>query len=466
MGGPRAPGSKFTQELVDRSLGIEFKTLPAVAIERAKEGIFDVVGVALAGWDEPSGRIIARHAEEAYGAGGASVIGSDASLAPMGAALANGTLAHALDFDDTAWSYIGHASAVLLPAALAIGEMTGATGRELIAAYVAGFEAASCVGRRIAETFATRGWHLTSTVGVVGAAAAAGRLLGFDQATLAAAFGLAATQAAGLKANFGSMAKAFHAGMASRSGVEAALLARAGLAANRSVFEDPMGFFRAFAGRVPEADGNGSLAIVTDGIAFKRYPSCTGSHPAVDALLELRREHRLRVEEVESITCETTPEVLGELLYPFPQDASQARFSMNFALAVALSEGGLGIEHFSDEMLSRPEIRRLMKRCETIADPKISRPAGVRTPAAVVHIRLTGGGTISQRVDSAKGNPADPLSREELVRKFDACAPGRLRDPGQVEVLREMLLRLEDIEDLRDVTRLASGPDRTRRGAG
>lgn len=446
-----APGTKFTDELVGLVDGIEFDALPAEAIRVAKSGLLDATGVALAGWEEACSEIVFRHACAVYAGGSASVIGSDTRLAPMGAALANGTLAHALDFDDTAWSYIGHPSAVLLAAGLALGEPGRSSGRDLIAAYVAGFEVSHRVGRRVVESPTARGWHPTSAVGIFGAAAAAGKLLGDRRQTLARAFGLAATQAAGLRANFGWMAKPFHAGMAARGGVEAALLADAGLTASSSVFEDPLGFFQTFADREAEADGNGELAIVADGIAFKRYPSCTGSHPAVDAALELSREHDIRAEDVESIRCGTTPEVTAELVHPSPTEASQARFSMNFAVAVALVEGALELEHFSAEMLSREPVRDLMARCETVVDPGLVRPAGVRAPSGVVEIRLAGGKTVSKRVDSAKGNPANPLSTEELVEKFEICAARRLTDAARVGELRDALLNLEEMPDVAEI---------------
>ena len=426
-----------------------------------KSGLIDAIGVALAGWDEPVARTVFRHAENVYRGGSSFVIGSDASLAPMGAALVNGVLVHALDFDDTTWSYIGHPSAVLLPAALALAEPKHASGSELITAYAAGFEVASRVGCRVVDVSETRGWHLTSVVGIFGAAAAAGKLLGLTGCTLSHAFGLAASAAAGLKANFGWMAKPLHAGMAARNGVEAALFADAGVTASPDVFDHPLGFFRAFANREIESDlANGSLAIITDGIAFKQYPSCTGSHPVVEGALELRRDYDIRSKDVEHVMCGVTPEVPAELLYPIPEGPSQARFSMNFAVAVAIVEGQLKLEHFSTEVLSRPAIRELMECCETVVDPALVRPTGVRAPSGSIRIQLAGGKTVSSRVDSAKGNPGNPLSRQDVLDKFESCAVRRLRDSSRVESLADALLDLENVADIADLSTLAKARPR------
>ena len=445
----------LTGALVDLVDEIDFAGLPVEAVETAKAAILDGVGVALAGYGEEAAGVVLRHARAAYAGGAASILGADLRLAPIGAALVNGTLVHALDFDDTAWSYIGHPTAVILPAALAAGEHAGASGRELIAAYVAGFEVASRVGRPVAEILAERGWHLTSTVGVLGAAAAAGKLLGLTGRRLAQTLGAAATQAAGLKANFGWNAKPFHAGMAARSGVESAQLVDAGLSASPCVLDDRLGFFAAFTGAEPATQAQDGLAILGDGIAFKRYPSCTGTHAVIDALLALCGEHGIRPEDVELVTCGTTPEVPSELLHPFPDDADQARFSMNFAAAVALAEGAVELEHFSEEVLAQPLIRELMARCELVVDPRLDRPPAVRTPAALVEVRLTSGATVARRVDSAKGNPQNPLAPEELAAKFRACAARRLRDDGQVRALQETLLHLEELADVEEIATVA-----------
>ena len=440
----------FTDAVLDRFDAIVFDDLPAEAVACAKECVLDVVGVALAGWSEPESTMVFDYATSAYGAGPATVLGTQHRIAPEGAALVNGTLAHAHDYDDTSWSYIGHGSAVILPAALAVGEAQGASGRELIGAFVAGLEVAALVGAPLTGDFARRGWHLTSAVGVLGAAAAAGRLLGLDRDGLARALGVAAARAGGLKASFGYMAKPYQVGLAASGGVQAARLAQSGLTACPTALEAPLGYFSAFADAQAPPSVAGPLSIVADGVAFKRYPSCTGSHPAVDGVLAIVADTGIRGADVQSIRVGTTPEVPGELVHPRPATGAQAKFSMPFAVAVALIHGDLKIEHFTDAMVTDRAIGELMDRCEVFVDADLDRPVGVRAPAASVEIVTADGRAHRRRIELARGNPGRPLSHVELVAKFRDCATRRLDEPS----VTALLARAEALEHLGDVAEL------------
>ncbi len=448
----------FGDQLLDRVHSLRFDELPEAAVAQVKSSLLDLLGVALAGWSEPESSIVYEHVVSTFGAGAASVIGTSTRVAPEGAALANGTLAHALDFDDTSWTYIGHASAVIVPAALAIGEARGSSGRELVTAYVAGLEAAARVGESLTDEFAGRGWHLTSTIGVFGAAVAAASLLGLDREQLGRAFGIAASRASGLKANFGYTVKPLHAGMAAADGLQSALLAQAGLTANPHALEDRLGFFAAFAGiRPPEpAAATDELAIVTDGVAFKRYPSCTGSHPALDAVLAIVADNRLSADEIESVRVGTTPEVPGELLHPWPASGAQAKFSMGYAIAVALTKGRVGLDCFSDELVADEAIRELIGRCEVFVDPGLERSGNPRWPAAAVTVTTTAGETHRRRVDAAKGNPGNELTSTELEQKFFECAATRLPD-AQAVALRDLVAGLEGVDDVGELMTHARG---------
>lgn len=448
----------FSNRLLDRVHDLRFDELPEAAVTQVKASLLDLLGVALAGWSEPESSIVHEHVVSTYAAGAASVIGAETRVTPEGAALANGTLAHALDYDDTSWTYIGHASAVLVPAALAIGEVCGSSGRELVSAYTAGLEVAARVGESLTDEFAGRGWHLTSTIGVLGAAVAAARLLGLDREQLGRAFGIAASRASGLKANFGYTVKPLHAGMAAADGLSSALLAQAGLTANPEALEDRLGFFSAFAGmRAPEPMNAGEpLAIVTDGVAFKRYPSCTGSHPALDAVLAIVSEEGVAAADIESIRVGTTPEVPGELLHPWPANGAQAKFSMGYAIAVALTNRRVGLDCFSDEIVADEAIGELIGRCEVFVDPNLERSGNPRWPAAAVTITTTAGETHHRRVDAAKGNPGNELTSAELEQKFFECAATRLPD-AQATALRDLVARLEQVEDIGELLTHARG---------
>lgn len=450
----------FADLLLDRVHALRFDRLPDAAVTQVKASLLDLLGVALAGWSEPESSIVHEHVVSTYGLGGASVIGTATRVTPEGAALANGTLAHALDYDDTSWTYIGHASAVIVPAALAIGEVRASSGRELVTAYVAGLEAAARIGESLTDEFAGRGWHLTSTIGVFGAAVAAARLLGLDREQLGRAVGIAASRASGLKANFGYTVKPLHAGMAAADGLQSALLAQAGLTANPRALEDRLGFFAAFAGRdapVPQVAG-GPLAIVTDGVAFKLYPSCTGSHPALDAVLSIVTDQGLSAADIDSVRIGTTPEVPGELLHPWPASGPQAKFSMGFAIAVALTRGRVGLDCFSDEIVADTAIRDLIGRCEVFVDPDLERSGNPRWPAASVEITTSGGETHRRRVDAARGNPGNELTSAELEQKYFECAATRLPD-SQAVALRDLVVGLENVDDVSELLTHARGTE-------
>src|SRR6185295_15005941 len=218
----------------------------------------DTVGVTLAGASEPASLIV-RHVVEAEGGDACTVFGTPVRASMSGAALANGTAAHALDYDDMCFVSLAHPSAPLVPAVLAAAESARLSGRAVLDAYVVGFEIEARLGRLMNPRHYQRGWHCTSTLGTIGAAAAVGRLLGLDAAAAGHALAIAASQASGLKENFGTMVKPLHAGLAARNGVLAALLARGGMVASRQAFEGPQGFLRAF-----DSGGDGIADAIAD----------------------------------------------------------------------------------------------------------------------------------------------------------------------------------------------------------
>lgn len=283
-------------ELAERLHRITFNSLPRDAIETATEAILDTVGVTLAGSNEPASKAVAAALGAAQG-GSATLFGLAATGTPLDAALINGTASHALDFDDCSNTLGGHPSAPIVPALWALAEQVGAGGKAFIAAYVAGFEVETRIGRAVNFHHYEKGWHPTSTLGTFGAAAACSHLLGLDTRKTAAALALAASMASGLKANFGTMTKPYHVGHCSRNGLLAALLAREGMSANSNALTHPQGFFEVFNGAgtyAPErvlqnfAD---PLDIVEVGVAIKRHPCCASTHPAIDALLALQSAH-------------------------------------------------------------------------------------------------------------------------------------------------------------------------------
>src|SRR3954454_20470987 len=285
--------------IAERIGHIAYFDLPPEAVYWAKTAILDTVGVTLAGAAEPCTQIVARVLAAGTGAGSGEclIFGTDRRAAPLDAALINGTAAHALDFDDVSNSMGEHPSEPIVPVLFTSGEILDSTGREFIAAYVAGFETETRIGRGVNLHHYEKGWHPTATLGVFGAAAACCHLMGLDRAKTAQALAIAASLASGIKANFGTMTKPLHIGHTARNGLFAALLARDGFTANPGALEHRQGFLHVFNGAgnfnadAILADWGRPYDLVSPGIGIKQHPCCGSTHPAVDAMLALRAEY-------------------------------------------------------------------------------------------------------------------------------------------------------------------------------
>lgn len=447
----------LTGEIADCVVNSSYSQLPAEAIEAVKTCVLDTIGVALAGCREPAGKIISERVKDSAGSRQASLIGYDFRVPAAPAALVNGVIAHALDFDDNIWAYIGHPSAVILPAILALGEKAGAPGKTLILAYAVGLEVGCKIGSQVTPALSEAGWHTTSTVGVFGAAAAAARLLGLGRKETICALSLAASESSGVKANFGTMTKSFHAGKAASDGVIAAELGRAGFTASDSGLEHHYGFLKVFGNRsAPQSIREGwgrPFSVLAPGVVFKKYPSCTGTHPIIDAILALAEEYDINPRDVESISCGTTPEVPREVFYEIPRTGLEGKFSMHFCASLALAERQVGLDHFSDAYLNKPVIRELMARCRTYVAPGLTKKTGIFSPAGMVEIKMKDGRSYGRRVDLARGNPGNPLSPEELTRKFKNCAQRRL-SPKKAGSLLDKIVHLEELRDVSELMAL------------
>ena len=279
----------------------------------------DCLGAALAGYSHPIGKIITDFVKESGGSPKATVIGAGFKTSPHEAALANGTMAHALDYDDYSLVLAGHPSVSLLPSILAIGEDRGISGKKVLTAYIVGFEIESKLGAGVNFRHYELGWHATCTLGTLGAAAACSSILGLDIEKTRMALGIAASEASGLRQNFGTMTKPFHAGLSARNGVIAALLAEKGFTADKNILEAEFGFCNLFCGkgeydseRITSNLGN-PFAIFEPGISIKPYPSCGGTHTALDAMLYLAKENDINPSDVEEIGVDV-PELLPRVL--------------------------------------------------------------------------------------------------------------------------------------------------------
>ncbi|MGH8680185.1 MAG: MmgE/PrpD family protein [Burkholderiales bacterium] len=433
----------LTRQLAEFVSGLAFEKLPQTAVETAKRGAIDTVGVMFAGRDEPVAKLAAELA--AAGAGGEARVGFDRGFAhSQDAALANGTAGHALDYDDVALE--GHPSVVLVPAILAEGERLGASGRDLITAYVAGYETWGELLDRDEDQHHGKGWHPTAVFGTVAAAAAAARLARLDPARTANALGIAASMAGGLVANFGSMTKPFQAGRAAQSGILAARLAGRGMTASPDALEHPSGFLRAFspAGRV-RVDGELAAGrdwhIVRQGLNVKRYPVCYALHRAIDGMLAIRsRVPSERVAEVEVTLGRTQMVPLREHR---PRTGLEAKFSAEFAMASALVAGRVGMGELTNEFVNQAAVQALFPKVRVTPVDETDPEDPLFAPADRVRVKLADGSTVEgESVRYALGHARNPIGLDELHAKFRDCVGDALPADAAARLF-ERLSRLE-----------------------
>lgn len=403
-------------------------TPPGDARARAASAVIDTVGVAIAGSVEPAATIVRRTLgpSDPGTQGPCSIWGSPLRASAPDAALANGTAAHALDYDDMCFVSLAHPSAPLVPAILAAGELAGASGRAMLDAYAVGFEIQARLGRLMNPRHYQRGWHCTSTLGALSAAAGAARLLGLDAAATAHALAIAASSASGLKENFGTMVKPLHAGLAARDGVLAAMLAKGGITGSASALDGTQGYLHAFDSQDADlstavADLGSRWEILDTGITVKLYPSCAGTHPTLDAVLDLIADERFTADVVERIDVDVDPIVPTILIYAHPTTALEAKFSLPFCVAAAVVFGSVGIDTFEDARIRDSRVLALMPRVTMRVDEQIGKGRPSLTEARV-RVTLTDGRVLVKEAHGARGYPEKPAGAAELEAKFLSCA--------------------------------------------
>jgi 2-methylcitrate dehydratase PrpD len=448
-------------ELAKRINSLTFNELPHEAIHWAKVGILDTVGVTLAGAREDCTRIVDGIA--ARGATGPSLIfGSNRRTAPLEAALVNGTASHALDFDDMNNTLGGHPSVPILPALIALADEIGASGRDFLAAYVAGFETECKVAMGVHFYHYTKGWHPTATLGVFGAAAACAKVLKLSDDKIATALSIAASLAAGIKANFGTMVKPLHVGHCTRNGMFSALLARDGFTAGDRVFEHKQGFFNVFngegnydAGKILPAWAR-PLDIVKPGIAIKQYPCCGSTHSALDAMLKLAREHQPAADDIERVDVWIHARRLEHTNRPEPKSDLDAKFSVQYCMTRALLDRRISIEHFEGRAYEEPAVRKLLPRVHAATCTTAQFPADNHF-GAEVKLVLRGGKVLSAKVDQPLGRTSDnPLPAGLLKEKFEDCA-ARALPRERVASVYSVIQDFEKLKDVRELTAIIAG---------
>jgi 2-methylcitrate dehydratase PrpD len=441
----------LTARVSDTVAGLRFADLPSVAVARATAAIADTVGCALAGVTSPAVAPVLDVVLDEGGHAQASIFGRPERVPASSAALVNGTAAHSLDFDDISSEMYGHPSVALVPALFAVAEKIGSPGRDIVAAYVAGYEVGAVVGRRVNPGHYDRGWHATATLGTLAAAGAVGRLLGLSSEQMRHALGIAASQAAGMRRQFGTDVKPLHAGLAARAGVLSAHLASRGMRADPAILDGSAsdGFAALYGG--PSLDTiaeaavlHHELAIVTRGLQVKRHACCAATHTSIDAVLQLVAAHGLRADAIEAIECRINRIAAEVLRYHRPATALEAKFSLEFCVATAVLEGHCGISQFTQARVEDSALRAVASRVHAQVDPSMS-PLGT-TPCRMT-LRTRNGRTLTADVPAPRGSPDFPLTRDELRQKFVACAGMRLQE-ADAACLFERLLDLPAVSHL------------------
>ena len=456
----------LTAYIADFIHGKSLADFPSGAVEKSKKVITDTVAVILAGADsEVTGPLLA-YLKLSKDPGESPVIGTGLRCGAEMSALINGTFGHALDFDDVLSMMPAHPSAVILAALCADLAAKPLTGSDLIEAHVMGVEVGGKIGLGMTTGHYHRGFHGTGTLGIFCGVAALAKAYRLPPATTGIAFGIAASMASGLRRSFGTMTKPLHTGWAARSALAAVRLAMSGFTAPPDVLESKAGFFDAFGvdRSMPKVtmEGLGKPWVIADpGIALKKFPCCYASHRGMDGVLALRERHGFTAADVVRLECRMPPGGMQVLTYPDPKTGLEAKFSLQYALAAGILDGGYTLWSFTDEAVNRPEIRNLLGRVAAFEDDRCrgddplfeTRSSGSRG-LVEVEVELRSGRKDTVRIVNPPGHPVRELSWEDLESKFRDCsAQARLGEENILAAFRA-LRALDDHPDVAQIIRL------------
>lgn len=445
---------ELTRYAADFILKSKPEDLPSEVVENGRKSILDGFGLAVSGSVAKSGELVRQHLSDlGLADGAATVIGAGRKVAPRFAAFANGVGIHADDYDDTqlavakdrVYGLLTHPTAPALPAAFAVAESKKSNGLAMMHAYHLGVELECKIAEAINPRHYQTGFHATATCGTYAAAAAASKLLGFDIDTTLRALSIAGSQSAGLRENFGTMTKPFHAGRSSESGVAAAQFASYGWTATSRILEAPRGFFSAAGGGFDMNAIHGKLGapwtFADPGVSIKPHPSGSLTHPGMTEMLRLIAEHDITPELVKHVRVGTNSNMPNALIHHRPKDELQAKFSMEFCMAILLLERRAGLAEFTDEVVLRPDVKAMIEKIDFVVDDE-AEAAGYHLMTTIIDIELTDGRKISGRADFGKGSPAFPMSYDEVAGKFrENCEfAGMSRDRADeiVDLVREL----------------------------
>jgi 2-methylcitrate dehydratase PrpD len=450
-----------TEKIASFVVETKYSELPQEAIVKTKEAALDCMGVILAAVNDPIGKIMIQYVKEKGGVPESGVVGGGFRTTAEMAALANGTMSHALDYDDTGLS-VGHPSICIVPTALSFGEKLKSTGKEILESLIIGYEVEGKIGFGSTYSQVVRGVHGSPLFGTMGAAAVAAKLLKLNVSQVRTALGISASQVAGLLKNSGTMTKPLHAGNSCRAGIVSAILAQKGYTADPDIIETPKGYGDTFIGpgnydeeKMVKSWGN-PFQIASPGVAVKKYPCCMLNHRALDAILQLIETNNIHHDRVATV-------VVGvpEDIYPLRTDAStgfEGKFCLPYNMAAALVDRKVNLGTFTDEMVQRPIIREVMSKVQLQVRKDVPIYSGSTSPGRAgnpIVIRLKDGKVYENQVNIPRGSPGAPLTIEELSNKYRDCAKGVL-SPEQVKRSIELFLTLEELKDIGELMKVVA----------
>jgi len=447
-----------TAKLAKFATELKYESVPPKALETAKIAVRDCLGVALAGSREEDAKICAEIARHENAKEETTVIGQGFKTSALNAALANGTAAHALDFDHS-FTIMGQPTAPIIPAIFALGESLGASGRQVLEAYVAGYEVTGKLAHSLSDS-AHDGWHAPSTIGSFGATVACAKLLGLKTSQVEMALGIAASMAGGIVANFGTMTKPLHVGLGARNGVLAAKLAAGGYTANGKAIESGFGFYQVLhqgtaIHEQPIEELGRSYALLSDGLRIKPYPCGGLTHQVIDAVLDFRKQHGLTAEMIDSVDVDVVKQTFERIVFRVPQTGIQGKFCMPYLVARAIIDGKVGLEIFTDSAVRDQNVLKLAERVQMNLDNNLKKTDAAGRPCRVT-IRLKNGQTYSREAQHAKGGPEFPMSEDELRGKFTECARQAIDQNAAARAL-DYIEKLDTTTDIRPLCEVLRG---------
>jgi 2-methylcitrate dehydratase PrpD len=463
---PHASGlTKYVGQFVTAT---RYEDIPEQVIELGRKSILDGLGLALAGSKADTGALSRQYVETLGICDGRAVIaGTSLKTAPRFAAFLNGVSIHADDFDDTqlsaakdrVYGLLVHPTVPVLPAAVALSAQKSISGREFTLAYHLGVEVECKIAESISPRHYQDGFHSTGTCGPFGSAAASAKLLGLDLKRTLNAFGIAGSESGGLRENFGTMTKPFQAGHAAESGLVAADLASRGWTAAENILEAERGFFHAAGGTFDPSAILGKLGnpwtFSSPGISLKPYPSGSLTHPAMTELIRLIETNNIQPSQVEKLDIGANHNMTTTLLHHQPKTGLEAKFSMEFCLAILLLERKAGLSEFTDDVVGRDDVQQMIGRINFFVDPE-AESAGFDKMTSIIKIHLKDGRQINGRAQFAKGSPANPMTREDVEAKFRGCAQYAGWPEDKTDKIVSVVRTLETLPNINSLTALLS----------